>query len=134
MSSTSAQHKEGLVAIADGKAVTTSEQVALFFGKPHSKILLGIDLIQMELPLRWYNPHFLQVAPGLGSDGKRDARMRAYRMTCEGFMLLAIGFVGKSRRPSMLAYLEQFGLIEKAILNRQYPGRNGKRNGSSRSN
>ncbi len=133
MSSTSSQHREGLVAIADGKAMTTSEQVAHFFGKPHSKILLGIDLIQMELPLRWYGPHFLQIGPALGSGGKRDARMRTYRMTCEGFMLLSIGFVGKSRRPSMLAYLEQFGLIEKAILNRQYPRRNAKRNGSPRS-
>lgn len=132
MPSGSSQHNDGLVSIADGKAVTTSQQVARFFGKPHSKILLGIDLVQMELPSRWHDPHFLQIAPGFRSDGKRDASARAYRMTFEGFMLLGVAFASKTTRPFMLTYLEQFSQIEQVILNRQPRGNTGKRSGRSR--
>lgn len=132
MHSSSALHDDGLVAIADGKAVTTSKQVALFFGKPHSKVLLGIDLIQMELPLHCYDPHFLLIAPGIRRDGRRDARARIYRMTFEGFMLLAVAFTRKTTRPFMLMYLEQFIRIEQTLLHRAPPDNTGGGNDHAR--
>ena len=86
---------------------TTSLQVAARFGKHHHHVLRAIKNIVAELPEE-HQTHFglesyeVKVANG----ATRQATM--YRMTKDGFSLLAMGFTGKEALQWKLAYIAAF--------------------------
>ena len=103
-SSASAVPAQPELYVQDGIVTTSSLQVAHFFGKRHSHVLRAIKNLLSEMP-EGYAPNFglIQTDVDLGNGGTR--KTPAYRMTREGFMLLAMGFTGKEALRWKLAFI-----------------------------
>ena len=104
------------LSIHDGIVTTTSIQVAQFFGKRHRDVMRAIKNLVSELP----EPdarNFAQTCVDTRIEGAANMQgaMRqdsAFRMTREGFMLLAMGFTGKEALRWKLAYIAAFNRME----------------------
>lgn len=95
-----------LVSIRNGGVFANSRDVAAKFGKRHDNVLRDIDdLIRQDVP------GFVEVraetAVGFGT--RLD---RAFNMSRDAFMLLAMGFTGKSALRWKLRYIEAFNAME----------------------
>lgn len=97
-----------------GEAMTRSDMVARFFGRPHQQILLHIDALKPELPSRWCEHNFLQLRVSSHPADASSGRPQAYQMTRDGFTLLAMAFSGKKAPQLKLAYLDQFNKAQNA--------------------
>ncbi|MEN8720084.1 MAG: Rha family transcriptional regulator [Oceanococcaceae bacterium] len=112
-----------LVSLIDGQAVTTSKQVAEFFGKDHAKVLRDIRSITESLPPEHqakFGSTFIDV-PGPNGAVRQSP---AYRLTRDGFTLLAMGFTGKRALQFKLAYIDAFNRMEKALTTQALPSPN----------
>ena len=99
------------LAVVDGISTTTSLDVARHFGRPHKDVLRRIRALLEELDpehQRNFSPMFIQVDIGQGAT-RQDP---AYRITRDGFTLLAMGFTGKRALQWKLAYLDAFNRME----------------------
>ncbi|MDH1700282.1 Rha family transcriptional regulator [Comamonas terrigena] len=99
------------LSIHDGAVTTTSIQVAQYFGKRHRDVMRTIRSLTTEMP----DDHARNFARmvhvvEIGSGASREEG--AYRMTREGFMLLAMGFTGKEALRWKLAYIAAFNRME----------------------
>lgn len=103
------------LSIEDGQITTTSLQVAEHFGKRHADVLRAIKDLLKELP-KGYRRNFalIQIETDLGMG--RTRKDPAYRMTRDGFALLAMGFTGKEALQWKLAYIDAFNKMEKVLL------------------
>ena len=97
--------------IIDGQITTTSLQIAEHFGKRHTHVLRAIRNLLAELPEN-ARPNF-----GLSefTDGT-GRKLPAYRITRDGFTLLAMGFTGKEAMQWKVAYLTAFNQMEAQLL------------------
>lgn len=98
----------------DGKVVTTTPDVAAYFGRPHRNILSAVDrLIAAEPNL--CPRHFQQtsVSTPMPNGGTRTDRQ--FEMTCEGFALLAMGFTGSKALRFKVAYVTAFSAMQDAL-------------------
>lgn len=103
--------------IIDGQITTTSNQVAEHFGKSHKVVLRAIRNLLSELPedyRRNFAPITIEFINGKG--GTQQAP--AYRLTRDGFTLLAMGFTGKEAMQWKVAYLNAFNQMEAELLGR----------------
>ena len=99
--------------IIDGQITTTSNQVAEHFGKRHTHVLRAIRNLLAELPEN-ARPNF-----GLSEFTDNTGRtLPAYRLTRDGFTLLAMGFTGKEAMQWKVAYLNAFNQMEAELLAR----------------
>lgn len=98
-----------------GEAMTRSDMVARFFGRPHQQILLHIDALQPELPLRWCERNFLRLRVSAHPADACSGKTQAYQMTRDGFTLLAMSFAGKKAPQLKLAYLDQFNKVQDSL-------------------
>jgi Rha family phage regulatory protein len=102
--------------VIDGSVTTTSQQVAAHFGKRHADVMRAIR--KMEIPSedreRNFALTFVEVAGPNGAMRKDPS----YRITRDGFTLLAMGFTGKEAMQWKLAYLAAFNKMEKELLAR----------------
>lgn len=105
--------------VHDGIITTSSLQVAHFFGKRHTHVLRAIKNLLAEMP-EGYAPNFglIQTNVDLGNGGTR--KTPAYRMTREGFMLLAMGFTGKEALRWKLAFITAFNRMEAELQKPAY--------------
>lgn len=111
-SSASAVSARPELSIHDGIVTTTSLQVAQFFGKRHDNVLRAIRALIRESAADDYRLNFEEVNVDF-TNGKGGAQNgTAYRMTREGFMLLAMGFTGKEALRWKLAYIAAFNRME----------------------
>lgn len=93
----------------DGQAVTTSVDVAAFFGKRHKDVLRAIDwLLSADDDPDFNGRNF---APVEYLDEKGEARPM-YRLTRDGFTLLAMGFTGPAALRWKKAYIAAFNAME----------------------
>lgn len=104
------------LSIHDGTVTTTSLQVAQFFGKRHRDVMRAIKNLIAELPDSDAR-NFAQTSVDTRIEGAANMRGAtrqdaAYRMTREGFMLLAMGFTGKEALRWKLAYIAAFNRME----------------------
>lgn len=99
------------LSIHDGTVTTTSLQVAQFFGKRHRDVMRAIRSLTAEMP-EDHARNFARMVHvvEIGSGASREES--AYRMTREGFMLLAMGFTGKEALRWKLAYIAAFNRME----------------------
>ena len=103
------------LSIHDGIVTTTSLQVAQFFGKRHDNVLRAIRALIRETAADDYRLNFEEVIVDF-TNGKGGAQNgTAYRMTREGFMLLAMGFTGKEALRWKLAYIAAFNRMESEL-------------------
>jgi Rha family phage regulatory protein len=97
--------------VIDGKPTTTSIDVARHFGKSASVVNRAIRNLLIEMP-EGYACNFapIQIAVDLGMG--RTRQDPAYRLTRDGFTLLAMGFTGKEALQWKIAYINAFNQME----------------------
>lgn len=102
------------LSVDHGTVTTTSLQIAEHFGKRHTHVLRAIKKLLSETP-EGYAPNFglIQVEVDLGNGRKRQDP--AYRITRDGFTLLAMGFTGKEALRWKVAYIDAFNRMEAAL-------------------
>lgn len=98
------------VTLVDGQSCTTSNEVASHFGKQHLHVMERIRALLPDLPQE-HQSDFRLVEY---TDAKGESRP-AYRLTRDGFTLLAMGFTGKKALAFKLAYIDAFNRMEAAL-------------------
>ena len=98
------------VTVHDGKAVTTSKDVADYFGKLHKDVLKKIDSLDCSPAFASANfcAHVQKV--DIGNGATRDSKI--YEMTKDGFVFLVMGFTGKKAAAFKEAYISEFNRME----------------------
>lgn len=105
------------VTVSKGRATTTSQNIALVFGKPHKVVLNAIRQIIADLPDEQGRHNFM---PSFYK-GANNHRCPSYRLTRDGFTLLAMGFTGKTALQFKLAYIDAFNKMEMELAARREP-------------
>lgn len=103
-----------ILSITDGHPTTLSTQVAEFFGKRHDNVMQAITGLRSQLDGN-HLLNFQEVTTEYqnGKGGTQTAP--AYRLTRDGFTLLAMGFTGKKALAFKLAYIEAFNRMEREL-------------------
>lgn len=95
----------------DGHPMTTSRKVAERFGKRHTEVLRAIRSVMQSAPDDFSQRNFAS-APYEDAQGKQR---QAYRMTKDGFVLLAMGFTGADSMVWKVAYINAFNTMSAAL-------------------
>lgn len=104
----------------NGQITTTSTQVAQHFSKSASVVNRAIRNLLAELP----KEHACNFAPMLQDVEIGNGATRqdpAYRLTRDGFTLLAMGFTGKEALQWKLAYITAFNKMEAELVKIEGP-------------
>lgn len=110
------------LAAVNGTPTALSTDVASHFGKPHYDVLKVIDKLVQELPTDRHGNFSETVTERPNPAGGAPIQSRAYRLTRDGFTLLAMGFTGKKALAFKLAYLDAFNRMEAELAGRpQHP-------------
>lgn len=96
------------IAVVDGKPTTLSTDVARHFGKRHDDVLRAIRNLLPQLP----DGGVRNFAETPCADPQNGQTYSAYRLTRDGFTLLAMGFTGKKALAFKLAYIDAFNKME----------------------
>lgn len=101
------------VTVSNGRPVTTSLKVAEVFGKQHKEILRTIR--ELDIPEDWRERNFALsfYQQSIPNGAEKDCPM--YRITRDGFTLLAMGFTGKAAMQFKIAYIEAFNTMEREL-------------------
>lgn len=103
------------VTVVDGKPTTTSLDIARRFGKRHTNVLQLIRNLLDQLPKGYaLNFELIQIDTNLSLG--RTRKDPAYRITRDGFTLLAMGFTGKRALQFKLAYIDAFNQMEAQLM------------------
>lgn len=101
--------REALFLSTDGQPFTTSRAVAERFGKNHYDVLRSIEKLLSESPDPAFNERNFAFIEYLDS---RRRRKPQYRLTHDGFALLAMGFTGRDALAWKIAFLQAFNAME----------------------
>lgn len=99
------------LAVVDGHPTTTSNEVALHFGKQHKDVLEKIATLSREVGHVFTERNF---SPSEYTDST-GRMLPCYRLTRDGFALLAMGFTGKRALTFKLAYIDAFNRMEDSL-------------------
>lgn len=104
--------RQSLFMSTDGLPFTTSRSVAERFGKRHHHVLRDIQNLLEEMP----DPEFGRTNFGLSSylNSQRKPQPE-YRLTHDGFALLAMGFTGSDALAWKVAFLQAFNSMESEL-------------------
>ncbi|WP_063657404.1 Rha family transcriptional regulator [Candidatus Arsenophonus triatominarum] len=97
------------VTVHNGKAITTSQDLADYFGKLHKHVLAKIESLDCSKEFMTANFSAVVVKIQAGFN-KRDSK--AYEMTKDGFVFLVMGFTGKKAAQFKEAYIAEFNRME----------------------
>ena len=100
------------VAVHDGKPTVTSLQVAEAFGRNHFDVLR--DIRNLAVSQAFTDSNF--AASGYTDPTGRILSM--YRLTRDGFMILAMGYTGAKAMALKEAYIAEFNRMEAELANR----------------
>ena len=107
------EQNEQLVTVSNNQVVTSSVQVAEYFGKRHADVLRQVNtLISLNAKLRSGYVSTTYIDP----NGKSQPM---YIMTRDGFTLLAMGFTGKKAMQFKIAYIEAFNRMKELLKKNQ---------------
>ncbi len=102
-----------------GKPMTTSLVVAKHFDKLHKNVLRDIDDLLNDCSADFRRLNFeptIRTVPGPKGAAREE---RAFRMTRDGFSMLAMGFTGAKAVKWREAYITAFNLMEEALRHRE---------------
>ena len=103
------------ITIVDGKPTTLSTDLANHFGKRHDDVLRAIDNLRAQLSEEHLR-NFAETEQSRSSPlNGAPISARAYRLTRDGFTLLAMGFTGKKALAFKLAYIDAFNRMEEEL-------------------
>ena len=102
-----------VVQITNDQITTTSTDLAKCFGKHHRNVLRKIESLECSADFHALNfePMIIDVEVGKGAT-RQD---RAYRITRDGFVFLAMGFTGTKAAQFKEAYINAFNQMEKQL-------------------
>jgi len=109
------------VQLIEGRAVTSSVEVARVYGKQHRNVLQAIEKILPDLPADRLLNFQQTVVTRENPSGGASIDSKAYHLTRDGFTLLAMGFTGKKALAFKLAYIEAFNQMEAALTGKPLP-------------
>ncbi|WP_440866622.1 Rha family transcriptional regulator [Symbiopectobacterium purcellii] len=98
--------EEPRVFINNGKALTTSKDVAEYFGKRHERVLDKIRNLDCSSK---FTEHNFVPSEYTDSTGRK---LPMYTMTKDGFVFLVMGFTGKKAAAFKEAYIAEFNRME----------------------
>lgn len=101
---------EQLVSIQNGKAMTSSLQVANYFGKDHFNVLRDIRKLECSKEFQAFNFEFSFYIRDLQTGGQKKEPL--YYMTKDGFSFLVMGFTGKIAAKFKEDYINAFNKME----------------------
>ncbi|ENU7734898.1 Rha family transcriptional regulator [Salmonella enterica] len=107
------------VTIENGRAVTTSMAVALYFKKLHKHVLEKIDNLDCSPEFTSANFSADVQIVGIGNGAKRESK--SYKITKDGFVFLVMGFTGKKAAAFKEAYIAEFNRMEATLHDRAIP-------------
>lgn len=116
--SVQAAHGAITLSVIDGTPTTFSSEVAQHFGKAHDDVLRKIRTLTADTPADFNARNFAAVET---TDAKGEKRP-AYRLTRDGFTLLAMGFTGKKALAFKLAYIDAFNCMERDLATKAQKG------------
>lgn len=96
----------------NGKPAVTSLAVAERFEKQHKNVLRDIDEFQEQCPISVCQLNFEPTSIDVPQPNGGSRTERAYLLSRDGFMLLAMGFTGKKALQVKIAYIEAFNAME----------------------
>lgn len=102
------------VEIINGRATTTSLDVAAHFGKLHKNVIKAIKALDCSPAFYKLNFEPIQVDVDLGMG--RIRKDPAFRMTRDGFTFLCMGFTGKEAAQWKEAYINAFNKMEQVLI------------------
>ena len=94
----------------------TSLQVAEAFGKDHQDVLRDIRNLSISQSFNARNFAAIKIPVVFGKGGVRSSP--AYRLTRNGFMILAMGYTGAKAMALKEAYIAEFDRMEAELANR----------------
>lgn len=98
------------VSIHHGKAITTTEDVAIYFGKQHHHVVQKLESLDCSKEFTIRNFSRMVKNKPIGSGAKREVIY--YTMTKDGFVFLVMGFTGKKAAKFKEAYIAEFNRME----------------------
>jgi len=100
-----------VLTVTDGKPTCLSTDLAQHFNKRHDNVMQAIQNLLPQLDREHaLNFQVMSIPVEIGNGATRDTP--AYRMTRDGFTLLAMGFNGKRALAFKLAYIDAFNRME----------------------
>jgi Rha family phage regulatory protein len=100
-----------VVSLVDGIPTTTSNAVADYFGKRHDDVLKAVRNLIAEVGEGRVR-NFAETSIDVAQPNGGTRAVPAYRLTRDGFTLLAMGFTGKRALRFKLAYIDAFNAME----------------------
>jgi Rha family phage regulatory protein len=101
------------LAIINGHATTTSNQIAEHFGKRHDTVLRAI--VNLECSPEYRARNFAETFQTVEMPNCATRQDKAFTITRDGFVFLAMGFTGKEAAQWKEAYIEAFNAMEAAL-------------------
>ncbi|WP_323077025.1 Rha family phage regulatory protein [Aeromonas hydrophila] len=98
-----------VIQVIDGQAVTTSLDLAAYFGKRHDTVLRKIATLDCSLDFTARNFAASTYTDPTGRE------CRAYQLTRDGFFFVAMGFTGRRAAEFKEAYITAFNLMEQQL-------------------
>lgn len=100
------------VTIENGRAVTTSLAVALYFKKMHKNVIQKIE--SLDCSPEFTTANFSAVAVTVQA-GFNERESKSYQITKDGFVFLVMGFTGKKAAAFKEAYIAEFNRMEATL-------------------
>ncbi|MGL9720055.1 Rha family transcriptional regulator [Symbiopectobacterium sp.] len=101
------------VTIHNGKAITTTEDVALYFEKQHHHVVQKLESLDCSPEFTIRNFSRMVKDKAIGSGATREVVY--YEMTKDGFVFLVMGFTGKKAAAFKEAYIAEFNRMEERL-------------------
>jgi len=105
--------------IKDGEPVTTSLDIATFFGMKHKDVLRAIENKIADCPTEFVGRNFALVSYVDNHNQQRPM----YELTRKGFDIVALGFTGPKAMEFQIAYVEAFEQKEQELQQKVLAGR-----------
>lgn len=99
------------VVLSDTTLTTDSRRVAKHFGKRHDRVLRAIRDLLESASTEFTDSNF-GVSEFTDSTGRT---LPMYRITKDGFMLLAMGFTGKEAMKTKIAFIDAFNAMAEQL-------------------
>lgn len=125
MNTVPALHFQDFISADGDTLTTTSHQVAAVFGRRHADVIRAIEALRKDLP-ESHQRIFALVMESMtyvDSEGTRaemaTSRVGHFKITRDGFTLLAMGFTGKKALAFKLAYIDAFNAMAAYLKNQR---------------
>lgn len=100
-----------MVMAIQGKAFTTSQKIADYFGKRHDNVLRKIRQVRDECPEEFASLNF-EEADFIDKNGETQPM---FKLTKDGYMLVVMGFTGSAAMLIKVRYIQAFNWMAEQL-------------------